>query len=146
MMKIQEQDSFHGAALTQIVEYHSFKALNKANEKYGHYLINADRHIFIKYCKNVNSPWSFTFHPEDLRAIKSEISSGARVFIGLVCGGKTVCALNQVELSLIIELNSSSSQWIRIMVPPRGSCHVSGSIGEMQKTIPHNSFPGKIFI
>ena len=36
-MKIQQKDYFHGAALTQIVEHESFKALNKADSKYGHY-------------------------------------------------------------------------------------------------------------
>ena len=46
-MKIQKMDMFHGAALTQIVEHPSFKALNKADEKYGHYQINHDRRISI---------------------------------------------------------------------------------------------------
>lgn len=48
-MKIQDQDLYHGAALTQIVEHASFKALNRGSEKYGHYLVNKDQHVFIKY-------------------------------------------------------------------------------------------------
>ncbi len=56
-MKIQEQDIYHGAALTQIAEHESFKALNKGSERYGHYLINADCHVFIKYSKAAVSPW-----------------------------------------------------------------------------------------
>lgn len=69
-MKIQEQDRFHGAALTQIVEHKSFKALNRASAKYGHYLVNADRHVFTKYSKATRSPWSFTFQPLISRPFK----------------------------------------------------------------------------
>lgn len=42
-MKTQEKDLYHGAALTQIVEHTSFRALNLAPVKgYGHHLVNSD--------------------------------------------------------------------------------------------------------
>lgn len=58
-MKIQKKGSNHGVALTQIVEHPSFKALNKADEKFGHYQINHDTRILIRY-RSGNSPWTFT--------------------------------------------------------------------------------------
>lgn len=108
-MKIQEQDLYHGAALTQIVEHHSFKALNRASVKYGHYLVNTDRHVFAKYSKATHSPWSFTFQPHDLQAIHAEITAGHTVFLCLVCGTSTACALTQAEFSSLIDLASTSA-------------------------------------
>ncbi|TJZ69746.1 hypothetical protein [Chitiniphilus eburneus] len=144
-MKIQEQDQFHGAALTQIVEHLSFKALNRASEKYGHYLVNTDRHVFAKYSTATHSPWSFSFKLNDLEAIQAEIDAQNIVFLCLVCGTTTVCALNEDEFSKLIDLRSPTSQWIRVEVPLRGSCHVSGSLGALKHTVPHNSFPVKVF-
>jgi hypothetical protein len=144
-MKIQEQDRFHGAALTQIVEHDSFKALNRASTKYGHYLVNADRHVFVKYSKSTRSPWSFTFQSHDFQSIQAEVSAGHLVFVCLVCGTVTVCALSKDELVALIDLHASNAQWVRVEVPPGGSCHVSGSLGKLKRTVPHNSFPEKVF-
>jgi len=144
-MKIQEQDLFHGAALTQIVEHSSFKALNRASTKYGHYLVNIDRHVFVKYSKSTRSPWRFTFQPNDLQSIQAEVSAGHLVFLCLVCGKTTVCALTEAEFSSLIDINASRTQWVRVEVPSGGSCHVSGSLGKLKHTVPHNSFPEKIF-
>jgi len=52
-MKIQHKDLFHGAALTQLVEHNSFKALNKADDKYGHYLVNTDRRLLVKLVASI---------------------------------------------------------------------------------------------
>lgn len=144
-MKIQEQDRFHGAALTQIVEHESFKALNKASEKYGHYLINTDHHVFVKYRKPESTPWSFTVQPDELKAISSELMAGHTVYLALVCGTTTICALTSDEIQAVINLSVTASQWIRVDIPKGGSCHVTGSAGALKRTVPHNSFPNKLF-
>jgi len=144
-MQIQEQDIFHGAALTQIVEHKSFKALNRATAKYGHYLVNTDRHVFVKYRKPNRSPWQHTLSEDDIAGISAEITNGHAVFLCLVCGTTTVCALNSTEIGTILDLGGSRQQWIRIEIPKGGSCHVSGSKGKLKRTVPHNSFPEKIF-
>lgn len=74
-MKIQEQDVYHGPALMQIVEHDSFKALNKADEKYGHYLVNNDRRLCFKYSTAESGPWSFTFQSQDLAALKKDLGT-----------------------------------------------------------------------
>ena len=48
-MKICERDLYHGAALTKIVMHESFKALNKATEKYGHYQVNHNARLLTKH-------------------------------------------------------------------------------------------------
>lgn len=144
-MKIQEQDIYHGPALMQIVEHNSFKALNRASGSYGHYLVNTDRHVFVKYRKT-DKPWQFSFAPEDLSDLSKAISDGNKVFVCLVCAHFTICALNVEEISQVLDLTSGSQQSIRIDVPSGGSCHVSGSKGKLKRTVPHNSFPGKVFV
>jgi hypothetical protein len=144
-MKIQDQDVYHGAALTQVVQHDSFKALNRASEKYGHYLVNKDHHMFVKYRTNRKSPWSFTLQADELAAIQAEIKGKKFVFLCLVCGYSTICALTQEELVNTVDVESSSSQWVRVTVPKGGSCRVTGSVGTLSKVIPHNSFPDKIF-
>ena len=141
-MKIQEQDIFHGPGLVQVVEHPSFKALNRASAKYGHYLINTDRHVFAKYSSRKKSPWQFTFQQDDLTNIQGQ--SGA-VFVMLSCGHETICALTKAELEEIIDLDSSAQQSVTIEVPSGGSCHVRGNLGKLSKAIPHNQFPKKLF-
>jgi hypothetical protein len=141
-MKIQEQDIFHGPGLVQIVEHRSFKALNRGSEKYGHYRINADRHVFAKYSSRKKGPWQFTFQLSDLENIQSQSGS---VFVMLSCGHETVCALSKEELGQIVDLDSPVQQSVTIEVPKGGSCHVRGNLGKLARTVPHNAFPDKVF-
>ncbi len=142
-MKIQDKDLYHGAALTQIIEHPTFKALNKTNPKYGHYTVNSDRQLFVKYRTNDESPWQFTFQPEEVAAMRSAIGRG-ETFVCLVCGWVTICCLNQDELTELIDITGSGTQWIRVTVPPGGSLHVTGQAGDLERTIPHNAFPTKV--
>jgi hypothetical protein len=141
-MKIQEQDVFHGPGLVQIVEHASFKALNRGSDKYGHYLINTDRHVFAKYSSRKRGPWQFTFQLSDLENLQEGDGS---VFVMLSCGHQTVCALSKAELEEIIDLDSSSQQTVVVEVPPGGSCHVRGNLGKLGRAVPHNAFPKKVF-
>jgi hypothetical protein len=89
-MKIQKKDFYHGAALTQIVEHPSFKALNKATNKYGHYQINHDTRILIKHLSKLESPWSFQISEEEINTLVDDISSDQESFLCLVCGETTI--------------------------------------------------------
>jgi hypothetical protein len=144
-MKIQEQDRFHGPALMQIVEHKSFKALNRASNRYGHYLINTDRQVFVKYRTNKTQSWTFVFQPDELQALRSALKSGDKVYVCLVCGTVTICCLSEEELKTVIDPTSTMQQSVRVDVPKGGSCHVSGSRGALPRVVPHNSFPEKVF-
>ncbi len=144
-MKIQKHDLYHGAALAQIVKHDSFKALNRASNKFGHYLVNTDRHVFIKHRTNRKSPWQHTFSPDEVQAIADAIAERKKVWLCLVCGEATICALTRREIKVLLDLNGNSQQFITIKVPSGGSCRANGSKGTLKGTIPHNSFPGKIF-
>lgn len=144
-MKIQEQDVYHGPALMQIVEHSSFKALNRASQAYGHYLVNTDRQVFAKYRTAKKGPWQFVFSTDDLSAISKASSGSDKVFVCLVCGHFTICVLDFAEFKQLVDLRSSTQQSISVDVPPGGSCHLSGSQGKLKKTVPHNAFPNKVF-
>lgn len=143
-MKIQRKDLFHGAALTQIAEHDSFKALNKADAKYGHYLVNTDKRLMTKLSKGEDAPWQFTFNEDDLLTLQADIASGFTTFLVLVCGEKTICLLNQEEMVKLIDLEAERQQWIRVDIP-KASMAVKGSAGSLARKIPHNSFPDRIF-
>lgn len=144
-MKIQDKDRFHGSALAQIIEHPHFKTIKRGSEKYGHYRANENRDLFFKYRKTKTSPWTFQFSPEDVSELYHAMRTRDCVFLCLICGTTTICALNTAEVCMIIDLSKNdSSQSISIQVPDGGRCHVSGSEGKLSHTIPHNSFPDKI--
>lgn len=127
-MKIQEKDQFHGSALTQLIDHPQFKTIKRAGDKYGHYIANQNRHFYIKYRKNKASSWTFQFSPQDVAELYDAIKANNYVFLCLVCGTTTICALNMEEISIIIDLsNTDSSQSITIGVSNGGRCRVSGS-------------------
>ncbi|MBL0558147.1 hypothetical protein [Aeromonas caviae] len=144
-MKIQEQDQYHGPALMQIVEHPSFKALNKGSSRYGHYLVNADCHVFVRYSKAEGDSWSFTFTPEQLEPINNIVQSAADVYVCLACGEYSICLISQEQLESIIDLEATESQWVKASAPEGKSFRVSGSLGKLKGTIPHNAFPKKLF-
>ena len=146
-MKIQPKDYFHGAALTQIVEHQSFTALNKADDKYGHYLINANIRLLVKYSSPSNSPWQFTFNKSDLKSICEDVAvDGISFFACLVCGTETVCLLTEQQLAMVIDLDTEYAQWVRVEVPSAGkSMRVRGSTAALKRAIAHNAFPNGLF-
>tara|TARA_R110002049_G_scaffold167265_3_gene333450 strand:- start:2341 stop:2775 length:435 start_codon:yes stop_codon:yes gene_type:complete len=143
-MKIDRKDLYHGAALTQITEHGSFKALNKADTKYGHYLVNTDRRLLTKHSEKASGPWQFTFQHDDLESLKADMISGFSTYIVLVCGPVTVCLLDYNEFVQLIDLDATTQQWIRVQIP-KASMQVSGSEGHLKRAVKHNGFPNRIF-
>ena len=144
-MKIQEQDLYHGTALMQIVEHPSFKALNKGSKRYGHYLVNADCHIFVRYSKSDGDTWSFTFTPDQLEPMNNIIEAAADVYVCFICGEYSICLLNQEQIESVIDVEAVESQWVRVTAPEGKSFRVSGSSGKLKSTVAHNAFPKKMF-
>jgi hypothetical protein len=144
-MKVQEQDIYHGIALTQIVQHESFKALNSGSGKQGHYLINSDRHLLVKYRTNDGDTWQFTFGSSEIESIKKMELKSSLVFICLVCAQSTVCVLSLDEIKTLMSLNSPKQQSITIESPAKASLRVTGTRGKLDHTIRHNAFPRKLF-
>lgn len=145
-MKVQEQDIYHGPALMQIVEHDSFKALNKADDRYGHYLVNKDICLWFKYASSKDGPWSFTFSASDLVQVKKELGGKGKTFFVFACGHVSVCCLSEEELKKVVDLSSAKAQWVRIEAPENKQMRVTGSsCADNPLKVAHNSFPGCIF-
>ncbi len=145
-MKIQEQDTFHGPALMQIVEHDSFKALNKADDQYGHYLVNKDIRLWVKYASKAKGPWQFTFQPNDLSLISKDVKQKGITHVVLVCGNVSICSLNTDELERLLDITAKSAQWLKVAAPPNKQMRVTGSDSNKSSILaPHNKFPGCIF-
>ncbi len=144
-MAIRDLDLYHGAALTKIVEHKSFKALNKGSERYGHYLINADCHLFVKYATNGSSPWHFTFTDEHLDGIRNVVAANADIFIALVCGRTTICLLREEDFRSVLDVDSTQTQSVKVEVPPNKGCRVSGTMGRLKRVVAHNAYPVELF-
>jgi hypothetical protein len=116
-MPIDHKDFMHGAALVAIADADGFTALNKGSDKYGHYIVNHDRHLFIKYRDdNGSSGYSFTFRTDDKKMIKKTLPGG-QVYVVLVCGEEAITALSRPELAELIDLGSMEDERVRVSVP-----------------------------
>lgn len=147
-MKIQLQHIYHGPALMQIVEHSSFKALNKADATYGHYLVNNDKRLWLKYSTSKKGPWLFTFSPADLGALRGDLlMKNVDTFIVLACGHHTIACLDQPTFSALIDVNATASQpWIKVTARTGKQLRVNGSTSPTTPTlIAHNAFPNCIF-
>jgi hypothetical protein len=99
----------------------------------------------IKYRTNDGDSWQFTFKPEEIEALKEIARKGDLIFVCLVCGQVTVCALSLEEAKELLSGKSKDQQSITVEAPPNASLRVWGSKGSLDKTIPHNSFPKRLF-
>lgn len=99
-MRIQEQDLYHGAALTQIVESSEFTALNRDPGKYGLYVVNHDRALLVKHAAKPRSDgrYAFTFSVAELKALKAQ----ERQHPGLVCSSR----------SSVVTVSCAGSPWM----------------------------------
>jgi hypothetical protein len=138
-MKIQKQDLYYGAVLQQIAEYPAFKSINKVTEKSGLYLINKSTRLLIKYAADVGPEWSFTFSADDLQQ-----GGSYHFFVALNCGNDSVCVLREDQLFKILDSESQGSQTIKVRYVEGESIRVSGSLGDLGYTVPHNAFPAAL--
>jgi hypothetical protein len=154
-MSLDLYEQYLGAALTKIVEYPQFKALNRAHpERYGHYLVNHSTFLLAKYGNTSASPtatkasWQFTFSPDELAVLKHDLqAANHQVFLLLVCIPKTVCCLNAQEIETLLDLDGPGNQWIRVEWQVRHSLSVHASDGRvLKRKIPTGAFPEKVFL
>jgi hypothetical protein len=141
-MVIDHKDFMHGAALVAIADSEMFTALNRASVKYGHYVVNHDRHLFIKYNDGKGpGDYFFTFSGEDKERITSEASP--LVFAVLVCGNEVVTGITREELSQLITLTTSPASTVKVSAQQGRQLRISGSNGQLP-LISRRSFPTRI--
>lgn len=139
---IDHKDFMHGAALVAIADSQAFTALNRASVKYGHYVVNHDRHLFIKYNDGKGpGDYFFTFSAEDKKRITAVGSP--LVFSVLVCGNEVVTGITRDELSQLISFSSLSASTIKVAAQQGRQLRISGPNGQLP-LISRSSFPARI--
>jgi hypothetical protein len=142
-MGIDHKDFMHGAALVAIADSAEFTALNKASVKYGHYVVNHDRNLFVKYNdgRGPGDYW-FTFQPTDKKLIR-ETAPGGRVYVVLVCGTEVITGLSRDELTGLVNLRKSEAESVKVAAAAGKQLRIKGPEGSLPP-IPRNSFPQRI--
>ncbi|MFI1563961.1 hypothetical protein ACH4ZX_13040 [Streptomyces sp. NPDC020490] len=139
---IDHKDFMHGAALVAIADSEKFTALNRASVKYGHYVVNHDRHLFIKYSDGSGPrDYFFTFSAEDKRRISSVPASF--VFAVLVCGNEVVTGIARDELAQLVPLASAGSSAVKVAAHQGRQLKISGPNGQLP-LVSRGSFPARI--
>lgn len=141
-MSIDYKDFMHGAALVAIADSQEFTALNKASVKYGHYVVNHDRNLFVKYSDGSGPDYWFTFQDADKKLIRETAPRG-HVHVVLVCGTEVITGLSRDELIQLIDLEKSEAERVKVSAAAGKQLRIRGPEGSLP-AIPRNSFPQRI--
>jgi hypothetical protein len=111
-MKINDDHMYHGAALTQIAEHPTFKAINafwQNGEKSScAFRINDTTGIYIKYAgvpHGSAKEYVFTFTKPNLEDLATLRQHCTKVFVVLVCiEAKEICVISYGQLQQLINV------------------------------------------
>jgi len=144
-MKINDDHLYHGAALTQIAEHPSFKAINAYAQNgvrsRSAFLINTDIGIYLKYASEAVGAYDefiFTFHQHHLKELSELVDKTAKVFVGLVCiSERHICCLAYETLLSMIKARQRENGG------PENSYTVLVTLKKGQRFRAYMSIPGR---
>jgi len=165
-MKINDDHMYHGAALTQIAEHPTFKAVNafwlSGKKSHAAFRINDTTGIYLKYAGLPHGSareYIFTFtkaHLDELMTLRERCT---KVFVVLVCiKTKEICVISYGQLTQLIDLRkkvrgADETQYqVLVTAPPNKQFRVyvnrPGRKGVMmgQQLVCRNAFPEILFI
>jgi hypothetical protein len=165
-MKINDDHMFHGAALTQIAEHPTFKAVNafwlNGKRSHGSFRINDTTGVYMKYAglpHGSAKEYIFTFtntHINELAILREHCT---KVFVVLVCiKTKEICVITHGQLMQLVRhrkeiLGSDEDQYqVLVTAPPNKQFRVymnhPGRKGIMmgEQLVPRNAFPEILFL
>lgn len=146
---ITTRDSYEGVVLRHLIKHDDTARIAEIGDKAGHFCLNDDAFLLVKYSSRNCSPWRFTFRPDDVKTLVSDQSQGGLFggsYLCLVCGFQSLCALREDEWSSLLDLNTTvEQQTVVVRRSPRSSFEVTSSAGSLNRTIPASRFPALIF-
>lgn len=164
-MKINEDHMYHGAALTQIVEHPTFKAVNafwqNGKKSYSAFRVNDGIGVFVKYARaphGSTDEYVFTFSRSHLEELKLLREQCVRVFVVLVCiRAREICVISYGQLTQLVKLRKKilggdeDQYQILVTAPPNQQFRVyvnrPGRRGIMmgKQVVRRNAFPEMLF-
>lgn len=165
-MRINEDHLYHGAALTQIAEYPTFKAINafsaNGEKSRSAFTVNHDTGVYLKYASKPNSSgeYVFTFSADnlgELAALKEQYHK--RVFVVFICRkAREICVMTVDQFEAKIKQRegakgeSESNYQLLVTLPQGKSFRAYVNYPGKKRTFikPHtiisrNEFPKAIF-
>lgn len=147
---ITERDKFYGVVLRHLTKNgHPISSLAELGDKAGHFCINEEAFLLVKYSSASESPWRFSFHPGDLPILVKDHNRGGLFggsYVCLVCGFNSVCMLREDEWSALLHLDSTDrQQTVTVRRAVGRSFAVSGTAGQLKHKVPVSRFPSLIF-
>lgn len=145
---INARDPYDGIVLRSLAKYGEPFQVADLGDKAGHFCLNEDAFLLVKYASRNQSPWRFTFRPDDIKTLVNDHNEGGLFggsYVCLVCGYNSLCALQEAEWSSLLDFNTSGQQTVVVRRDPRSSFEVTGSSGALDRQIPASRFPSLIF-
>jgi hypothetical protein len=101
-MKINNDHLYHGAALTQVAEHPTFKAINEISiagvRSRCAFLINTNIGLYLKYAtkpKGRFKEFKFSFHSDSLEELKALKTPEREIFVCLICvSARQICCVS----------------------------------------------------
>ena len=165
-MKINDDHMYHGAALTQIAEHPTFKAVNafwlNGRKSTCAFRVNDTTGVYIKYAAAPHgsaTEYVFTFSAAHLAELATLREHCTHVFVVMVCiKAKEICVISYGQLKQLVELREKArgereEQYQVLVTAPsnkqfRVYVNRPGKKGVMmgQQLVRRNAFPELLFI
>ena len=142
------RDQFEGVVLRRLIKHDNPPRITEVGDKPGHFRLDDSTFLLVRYSSSEQSPWRFTFRPEDIGTLiedrnKADLFGGSHVC--LVCGLSTICPLDSDEWSVVLDLDAvDGQQTITVRRKPGTQFKVRGSGGKLAHKVPATQFPSPV--
>ena len=164
-MKINQDHLYHGAALTQVAEHPTFKAVNEIAlggvRSRCAFLINTDIGLYLKYATQTKGPFkefTFTFHKDHLEELNALKARSRKIFICLICvSARHICCVSSEMLLEMLEERKQRKgtdedvYTVLVTMPPGKSFRIYMNapgrrrVMIRQRIVPRDDFPDVVF-
>ena len=91
------------------------------------FVLNEKIGVFIKHSSKRMSPWSFTFHLDQVSELRELETVHSLSFISFVCGKDGVATINVEMFHQLVGFDEEPQAWVRISRKPRTLYSFSGN-------------------
>jgi hypothetical protein len=138
---LPDYSRYYGYVFSQVIDRYerpvSIQKLDVGLQ--GFYLINGKLPIFIKFCRNRKSPWSFTFQHDHQTQYKKIIEEYGQCLMVLVCGTDGIAALNHQQLSEVLDGNFEEQESLSVRRKLNHMYSVAGTNGKLAGKVAKDS-------
>lgn len=139
-----EYERFQGAVLRRIIVGAHAAVRVAPFERDGRvnaYVLDERIGLFVKHSGKRMSPWSFTFHLDQVADLLDLEAAFPKSFVAFVCGEDGVAVLDVGTLHELVTFEDSESAWVRVSRKPRSMYDVHGNRSELPNKLARGCDP-----